>query len=149
MKSLKNLLFVFLFTMVVLPCNSQTQTPKDVLAILKSAASDFNYDEIKKHVSERNVRYIDEAKTKIENPKEKFKKSLVSVALQTLQYDVAEETVSANGKSSTLKTNMSVMSQPFTVDIVFILENNKWKIDNIPNAEDIPNQVPILKSFIK
>ncbi|MDR1985170.1 MAG: hypothetical protein LBQ28_10185 [Prevotellaceae bacterium] len=153
MKSFKKLLIFMLFAMIVFHCAAQDDksqmTPREVLAKCYSASSDFNYDAVKECFSQRNVAYVDVVKQKIEDPKMKFQKGLISAAIQTAQYDILEENISDSGKSATLKTKVSVMDQTFTADVVFIVENNKWKIDNVPNAKDIPNQIPILQLFIK
>lgn len=129
--------------------NNNKITPRDVLAKCHIAGSNFDYNTIKECVSERYAVYVDELKRKIESPDMKFQKGLIAAAIQTAQYEVVDENISANGKSATLKTKVSVTAQTFTADIVFVKENNCWKIDNVPNAKDIPEQVPILKQFIK
>jgi hypothetical protein len=124
-------------------------TPRDILAKCYNASANFDYDAVKECLSARNIAHVDAIKQKIESSDMKLQKGLIAAALQTSQYDIVEENVSANGKTATLKTKISVMGQILTADVVFVTENNTWKIDNVPNAKDIPNQVPILKQFIK
>jgi hypothetical protein len=139
--------------MIAFHCLSQTgntkMTPGDVLNKCYSACSNFNYDAVKECITQRNIVYVDMIKQKFENPEKKFQKDIIAATIQTAKYDILEETVSANGNTATLKTKVSVLEQTFTADIVLVVENNKWKIDDIPNVRDIPNQVPMLKMFIK
>jgi hypothetical protein len=139
--------------MTVFDCLSQTDksktNPRDVLAQCYSACSNLNYDAIKECISQRNIVYVDMVKQKFENSEMKFQKNLVAATIQTAKYDILEETVSENGKTVTLKTKVSLLDQTFTADVLFIIENNAWKIDDVPNARDIPNQIPALQMFIK
>ena len=148
-------IFIKLFSVALLATiavNATAQdkiTPRDILAKCYNAGSNFDYAAIKECLSERNIAYVDVLKQKFESPDMKFQKGLAIAALQTSQYEIIEENISANGKAATLKTKFSVMGQTLTADIDFIKENNSWKIDNVPNAKDIPNQIPLLKQFIK
>jgi hypothetical protein len=153
MKNFKKLSVFILFAMIAFHCLSQTAgtkiTPREILAKCWSACSNFNYGVAKECITQRNYVYVDMIKQQFENPKNKFQKDIIAATIQTAKYDILEETVSENGNTAKLKTKVSVLEQTFTADIVLIVENNKWKIDDVPNAEDIPNQVPILKMFIK
>ncbi|MDR2651556.1 MAG: hypothetical protein LBC68_04480 [Prevotellaceae bacterium] len=153
MRNLKKIFVFILCAIIAFNCLSQTgkakMSPRDVLAQCHSACSNLNYDAIKECISQRNVVYVDVVKQKFENPEMKFQKNLVAATIQTAKYDILEETVSENGKTATLKTKVSVLDQTFTADVLFILENNSWKIDDVPNARDIPNQIPMLQMFIK
>ncbi|MDR3285941.1 MAG: hypothetical protein LBT27_00685 [Prevotellaceae bacterium] len=147
MKNFKKLFTFLLSASLVFHCAAQT--PRDVLAKCYSASSNFKYDEIKECLSLRIVAYVDVLKQKFENPEMKFQRDLIAAAIQTAQYDIIEENISDNGKTATLKTKVSFMNQSFTTDVVFVTENKIWKIDNVPNAKDIPNQIPMLQMFIK
>jgi len=152
MKNFTKLFGVILLVMITVNCMAQSNnktTPRDVLAKCYTACSNFDYETVKECLSERNVAYIDALKQKFESPDMKLQKGLAAAALQTSQYEITEESISDNGKAATLKTKVSVMGQTFTADVNFIKENNIWKIDNVPNAKDIPNQIPMLKQFIK
>jgi hypothetical protein len=128
--------------------NTET-TPRDVLAKCYAACSNFNYDAIKECITQRNLVYVDMIKQKFENPEKKFQKDIIAAAIQTAKYDILEENISAGGKMATLKTKVSLFEQTFTTDIVLIVENGKWKIDDAPNVKDIPGQIPMLQMFIK
>jgi hypothetical protein len=153
MKSFKKLFVFILCATTVFHCISQTgkskMTPRDILSECYSACSNFNYDAIKECLSQRNIAYVDVVKQKFENPEMKLQKNLVVATIQTAKYDIIEENISENGQTATLKVKVAIFEQTFTADIAFVIENNKWKIDDVPNAHDIPNQVPMLQAFIK
>ncbi|MDR2292691.1 MAG: hypothetical protein LBE11_04360 [Prevotellaceae bacterium] len=153
MKNFRKLLVFSSLAIIAFHCFSQTAntktTPRDILAKCYSACSNFNYDAIKECITQRNAVYVDMIKQKFENPDKKFQKDLIAAAIQTAKYDILEEKISATGKMATLKTKVSVLEQTFTTDVVLIVENNKWKIDDLPNVKDIPSQIPMLQMFIK
>ncbi|MDR2126056.1 MAG: hypothetical protein LBP63_04435 [Prevotellaceae bacterium] len=153
MKKIKKLLVFTLFAITVFHCMAQAGktgiTPREVLAKCQQACSTFNYDDIKECISQRNLVYVDLIKKKLENPDRKFQKDLIATTIQTAKYDILEENISVGGKTARLKAKVSVLEQTFTADIAFVVENGRWKIDDIPNAHDIPNQIPILQMFIK
>ncbi|MDR1347854.1 MAG: hypothetical protein LBJ63_05405 [Prevotellaceae bacterium] len=153
MKNFKKLFVLTLCAMTVFHCLSQTDkskmTPRDVLAECYSACSTFNYDAVKECLSQRNIAYVDVAKQKFENSDMKLQKNLVAATMQTAKYDIMEENISKTEQTATLKVKVSLLEQTFTADIAFVIENGKWKIDNVPNARDIPNQIPLLQAFIK
>ena len=152
MKIFAKLFNLILLTMTIVGSMAQSNnknTPQDILARCYNASSNFDYDAVKECLSVRNIVYVDQIKQKLESPDMKLQKGLIAAAIQTSQYDIIEETVSTNEKSATLKVKISLMGQTITADIILIKEDKNWKIDNIPNAKDIPNQVPILKQFIK
>lgn len=150
MKTFKNFFCVALLAIIAINSTAQDNaTPRDILAKCHNAGSSFNYSIIKECLSARNAAYVDQIKQKFESPDMKLQKGLISAALQTAQYDIVEEKISENGKSATLKTKVSVMGQSFTADVILIKENNVWKIDNVPNAKDIPSQIPMLQNLLK
>ncbi|MDR1199386.1 MAG: DUF4878 domain-containing protein [Prevotellaceae bacterium] len=153
MKNFKKLFALALCAVTAFHCPAQTDkskaTPRDVLAECYSACSNFNYDAIKECLSQRNIAYVDVVKQKFEDSEMKLQKNLVAATMQTAQYDIVEENISKAGQTATLKVKVSLFEQTFTADIAFVIENGKWKIDNVPNARDIPNQIPMLQAFIR
>jgi hypothetical protein len=153
MKNLKKLFVFTLWVMTVSLCLSQTDKskmmPRDVMAKCYTACSNLNYDEVKECLSQRNMVYVDVVKQKFETPEMKFQKNIIAAAIQTSKYDITEENISEAEQTARIKVKVSILDQTFTADVVFVVENNQWKIDDVPNARDIPNQIPALQTFIK
>lgn len=149
MKLLKVFIVSLAAILFVTQAEAQNQTPEEVIATCFEAAKKPNYDEIKKCVSMRISPYVDIAKTQIENPQRKLQKRIALMALQMITYEISDIQYSDDEKTAKVFINALLIDQNCTPEVELIIENGEWKINDVPNHNEIIEQLDFLSGFVK